>query len=91
MENGGNPQEAAEQEGLEDPVLFQHRKLSDEKIDIAVRASITNNISSYYYPKWGTLFSPTSSCIHRTSQIQQLLKKRNIILRRSSLFWPGAK
>ena len=48
----------AEEEKLEDPVLFQHRKLSDESIDIAVRASIASNISSYYYPKWGTVSPP---------------------------------
>ena len=51
-------QEAAEQEGSEDSVLFQHRKLNDPSIDISIRASIASNISPYYYPKWGTTSPP---------------------------------
>src|SRR4051794_29969152 len=51
-------QEAAEAEQLEDPVLFIHRKLNDESIDIATRASMAANILSYYYPKFGSTTVP---------------------------------
>jgi hypothetical protein len=51
-------QTAAEEENLPDPVIFQHRKLADESIDISLRAQIASNISSYFYPKWGTTSPP---------------------------------
>ena len=51
-------QEAAEREQLEDPVLFMHRKLRDESIDLALRAQMAANSSPYYYPKWGTTSPP---------------------------------
>jgi hypothetical protein len=51
-------QEAAEQEKLECPVLFLHRKLQDESIDLALRAQMAANIAPYYYPKWGTISPP---------------------------------
>jgi hypothetical protein len=51
-------QEAAEREGLEDPVLFLHRKINDPTIDLALRASMAANILPYYCPKWGTVAPP---------------------------------
>ncbi len=49
---------AAEEEQLEDPVLFMHRKLNDPNIDLALRAQMAANLSPYYYPKWGTTSPP---------------------------------
>jgi hypothetical protein len=51
---------AAEQENLPDPVIFMHRKLQDESIDLALRAQMAANLSPYYYPKWGTTSPPPS-------------------------------
>jgi hypothetical protein len=45
----------AEQQDLEDPVLFQHRLLSDETIPATARAVIANQIAPYYRPKLGIM------------------------------------
>jgi hypothetical protein len=43
----------AEAQDLEDPVLFQHRLLSDKSIPAPARAVIANQIAPYYRPKLG--------------------------------------
>jgi hypothetical protein len=43
----------AEAQDLEDPVLFQHRLLSDESIPAPARAVIANQIAPYYRPRLG--------------------------------------
>jgi hypothetical protein len=48
----------AEQQGLEDPVLFQHKLLSDDKISVGLRATIAAAISPYYRPKLGLQSPP---------------------------------
>jgi hypothetical protein len=45
----------AEAQDLEDPILFQHRLLSDESIPIVARAMIANQIGRYYRPLLGTM------------------------------------
>jgi hypothetical protein len=45
----------AEAQDLEDPVLFQHRLLSDETLPAPVRAVIANQIAPYYRPKLGIM------------------------------------
>jgi hypothetical protein len=44
----------AEEHGLEDPVLFQHKLMADPKVSLELRATIANNISPYYRPKLGS-------------------------------------
>jgi hypothetical protein len=48
----------AEAQDLEDPVLFQHRLLSDETIPKVARAVIANQIACYYRPKLGVIELP---------------------------------
>jgi hypothetical protein len=43
----------AEQHGLEDPVLYQHKLLSDDKLPVGLRATIAAAIAPYYRPKLG--------------------------------------
>jgi hypothetical protein len=45
----------AEAQDLEDPVLFQHRLLSDASIPATARAVIANQIAPYYRPKLGIM------------------------------------
>jgi hypothetical protein len=45
----------AEAQDLEDPVLFQHRLLSDETIPKPTRAAIALGISQYYRPRLGVM------------------------------------
>jgi hypothetical protein len=45
----------AEAQDLEDPVLFQHRLLSDETIPKSHRAVIANQIAPYYRPRLGLM------------------------------------
>jgi hypothetical protein len=45
----------AEAQDLEDPILFQHRLLSDETIPKVARAMIANQIGRYYRPLLGTM------------------------------------
>jgi hypothetical protein len=45
----------AEAQDLEDPILFQHRLLSDERIPATARAVIANQIAPYYRPKLGIM------------------------------------
>jgi hypothetical protein len=45
----------AEAQDLEDPVLFQHRLLSDETIPANIRAVIANQIAPYYRPRLGIM------------------------------------
>ena len=59
-------QEAAEAENLPDPVIFQHRKLLDESVDIALKVQIAANIQSYFYPKWGTTSPPPAPVLIAT-------------------------
>jgi hypothetical protein len=48
----------AKEQNLEDPILFQHRLLSDESIPKAARAVIANQIAPYYRPKLGIMELP---------------------------------
>ena len=45
----------AEAQDLEDPVLFQHRLLTDETIPKSHRAVIANQIAPYYRPRLGIM------------------------------------
>jgi hypothetical protein len=45
----------AEAQDLEDPVLFQHRMLTDESIPKSHRAVIANQIAPYYRPRLGIM------------------------------------
>jgi hypothetical protein len=45
----------AEAQDLEDPILFQHRLLTDETIPATARAVIANQIAPYYRPKLGIM------------------------------------
>jgi hypothetical protein len=45
----------AEAQDLEDPILFQHRLLSDETIPAPTRAVIANQIAPYYRPRLGVM------------------------------------
>jgi hypothetical protein len=45
----------AEAQDLEDPVLFQHRLLSDTSIPANIRAVIANQIAPYYRPRLGIM------------------------------------
>jgi hypothetical protein len=45
----------AQEQNLEDPVLFQHKLLSDETISKTARAVIANYIAPYYRPKLGIM------------------------------------
>jgi hypothetical protein len=45
----------AEAQDLEDPVLFQHRLLSDMSLPAATRAAIANQIAPYYRPRLGLM------------------------------------
>src|SRR5262249_2125181 len=48
----------AEQQNLEDPVLFQHKLLSDESIPKVARSMIANQIAPYYRPRLGLVSLP---------------------------------
>jgi hypothetical protein len=48
----------AEAHGLEDPVLYQHKLLKDEKLPVGLRATIAAAIAPYYRPKLGIATPP---------------------------------
>jgi hypothetical protein len=49
---------SAEELHLEDPVLFQHKKMMDDTLPVGLRVAIAANISSYCHPKLGTTAPP---------------------------------
>jgi hypothetical protein len=49
---------SAEELSLEDPVLFQHKKMCDESLPIGLRCAIACNIAPYYHPKLGIASAP---------------------------------
>jgi hypothetical protein len=48
----------AEAQDLEDPILFQHKLLSNESLPLAVRATIAASVAPYCHPKLGILAAP---------------------------------
>jgi hypothetical protein len=48
----------AESQDLIDPVLFQHKLLSDESIPKVARSMIANQIAPYYRPRLGVVDAP---------------------------------
>jgi hypothetical protein len=44
--------------GLEDPVLFQHKLLQDDKVPVGLRATIAAAIAPYYRPRLGIMAPP---------------------------------
>ena len=42
---------SAQEQGLPDPLLFQHQKVLDESIPIGVRCAIARDITPYYYAR----------------------------------------
>ena len=49
---------SAQEQGLPDPLLFQHQKLLDESIPVPIRCAIACNIAPYYHPKLGISSPP---------------------------------
>jgi hypothetical protein len=49
---------SAEELGLEDPVIFQHKRMMDENLPIGLRCAIACNIAPFYHPKVGILPPP---------------------------------
>jgi hypothetical protein len=67
----------AEQQDLEDPILFQHKLLSDESIPKVARSMIANQIAPYYRPRLGVMernmSRPPSRFLHSPpSRMQKL-------------------
>jgi hypothetical protein len=50
--------QAAQEQHLEDPVLFQHRLLANDSLPLGLRATIAAAISPYYHPKLGISSPP---------------------------------